>query len=161
MPDSPLNDQVGRWITFQLQSCGMDVTFLQAPEGELLAQTPEAVLSGRRYSLAEISSPVGIESLCALAGTSGISSETNGWTGANLSGYSNPAFDTACEAARGTLPGTPEFISTRQQILRVLSEDVPILPLFLKTRFLLSAPGLSGPELPGGLQEMESFQLQP
>ncbi len=159
--DAPLRDQVGRWITFQLRSCGMDVTFVQSPARDLLAQTPEAMLSGRRFDLAEISSATGIESLCALAGTAGISSESNGWSGTNLSGYSNPAFDAACAAARVALPDTPEYTSTRQEILRIFSDDLPLLPLFLQTRFLLAVPGLSGPDLPGGMQALESFRLEP
>ncbi|MBI4732731.1 MAG: hypothetical protein HY781_11535, partial [Chloroflexi bacterium] len=159
--DAPLRDQLGRWITFQLRSCGMEVTLVQSPARDLLAQTPEAVLSGRRFDLAEISSATGIESLCALAGTAGISSEANGWSGTNLSGYSNPVFDAACAAARVALPGAPEYTSTRQEILRIFSDDLPLLPLFLQTRFLLAVPGLSGPDLPGGMQALESFRLEP
>jgi peptide/nickel transport system substrate-binding protein len=159
--DAPLRDQVGRWITFQLQACGMAVTVSQSPAHELLAQTPEALLSGRRFDLAEISSPLGIESLCALAGTAEISSVANGWSGTNLSGYSNPAFDAACAAARVSLPGMPEYTTSRQEVLRIFSADIPLLPLFVQTRFLLAVPGLSGPGLPGGLQAFESFRLEP
>ncbi|MEW6093324.1 MAG: ABC transporter substrate-binding protein [Chloroflexota bacterium] len=159
--DAPLRDQVGRWITFQLQACGMSVTVSQFPAHELLAQTPEALLSGRRFDLAEISSPLGVESLCALAGTAEISSEANGWSGTNLSGYSNPDFDAACAAARVSLPGTPEYTTSRQEVLRIFSQDIPLLPLFVQTRFLLAVPGLSGLDLPGGLQAFESFRLEP
>ncbi len=159
--DAPLRDQVGRWITFQLQACGMQVTVSQSPAHELLAQTPEALLSGRRFDLAEISSPLGVESLCALAGTAEISSEANGWSGTNLSGYSNPAFDTACAGAQMALPGTPEYVTARQEVLRIFSADLPLLPLFVQTRFLLAVPGLSGLDLPGGMQAFESFWLEP
>lgn len=159
--DAPLRDQVGRWIVFQLQSCGMSVTLVQAPARDLLAQTPESPLSGRRFDLAELSSPLGVESLCALFGSSGISSEANGWSGANLSGYASPALDAACAAARSSLPGMADYAAIRQEILRLLSEDIPLLPLFVQTRFLMALPGLSGPELPGGMQNLESFRLEP
>ncbi len=159
--DAPLRDQVGRWITFQLQACGMDVSVEQYPARDLLAQTADSLLSGRKFQLAEVSAPLGVESLCALGVSEHISSEANGWSGANLGGYSSPQFDSACAAALASLPGEPDYVSSRQEVLRLLSEDLPILPLFVQTRFLLAAPGLAGSELPGGMQNLESFQLEP
>lgn len=85
----------------------------------------------------------------------------NGWSGKNLSGYSNPTFDAACLAARTALPDTPEYISTHQEVLRIFSEDIPLLSLFEQTRFLLAVPGLTGLDLPGGMQAFESFRLEP
>lgn len=159
--DAPLRGQAGYWIASQLQTCGMSVSVEQSPARDLLAQTAESVLSGRRFQLAEVSAPLGVETLCALGLTEHISSEANGWSGANLGGYSNPQFDAACAAVAASLPGEADYLASRQEVLRLVMEDLPILPLFVQTRFLLAAPALSGPDLPGGMQNLEAFRLEP
>ncbi len=159
--DAPLRDQLARWIVFQLQNCGMEVNVIQAPARDLLAQTAEAPLSGRKFQMAVISAPLGVESLCALGMTNRISSESNGWSGSNLSGYSNPQFDSACAAVSTSLPGEAQYLTSRQEVLRLMMQDLPILPLFVQTRFLVASSALIGPELPGGIQNLEIFRLEP
>jgi peptide/nickel transport system substrate-binding protein len=159
--DAPLRDQLARWLTFQLQTCGMRVDVFQAPARELLAQTPEAPLSGRHFQMAVISAPLGVQSLCSLAGTKHISSEMTGWSGLNRSGYSNPALDSACEGVLMTLPGEADYLASRQEVLRILSQDLPILPLFVQTRFIITSPLLAGLEHSSGLQDLEKIYTNP
>jgi peptide/nickel transport system substrate-binding protein len=156
--DAPQRDQVGSWIVYQLQGCGMEVSLLQSPARDLLAQTPEALLSGRRFDLAETSSPLGIEALCDLGLTSEIASEANGWSGTNLSGYSNPVFDAACTASAAAIPGMAEYLSSRQAVLRILNQDMPIVPLFLHTRFVVAVASLFNPQYPDGPPELWFFR---
>jgi ABC-type oligopeptide transport system substrate-binding subunit len=131
----------------------------------LLAQSAEAVHSGRRFELAELSSPMSVEALCALAGTSVISSEANGWSGSNLSGFSDPDFDAACERVQASLPGMPDYTASRQTVLSLFAEQVPVWPLFYQVRFTLARPDLAGIQTGFGqaseLQNIESFRLEP
>jgi peptide/nickel transport system substrate-binding protein len=163
--DSSLRSQISAMIASQLISCGMDVSVVQAPGRDLFAQNAEAVLAGRRFDLAELSSPMSVEALCSLARTEEISSDANGWTGSNLGGYSNPALDEACSVVQVSLPGTEEYTISRQTALRIFSEDLPVLPIFPHVRFTMTRPDLTNVTTGFGqaseLQNIEGFRLEP
>jgi ABC-type transport system substrate-binding protein len=163
--DTFLRTYVSGRIAAQLRSCGMDVTVQQAPARDLLAQNAEALFSGRRFQLAEVSSTMSVEALCALSVTDGISSEANGWTGSNLGGYSDPAMDAACAAVAASLPGSADYVSTRQTALRIFSEQLLVLPLFPYARLADIRPDLSGFTSRfdpwSQLQNVEDFRLEP
>jgi ABC-type transport system substrate-binding protein len=158
-PDDNFTMILSELITSQLLACGMSVTTQLAPSRDLLAQNADALLSGRHFDLALLSSPMGVESLCELAGTKQISSEANGWSGSNLSGYSNVLFDAACVQVNSSLPGTPEYTTSRQTALLLFSQAELLVPLFQHTRFTLADPALTG--LEGGWQAIESFRMTP
>ncbi len=165
LPESPLRTQVSQLVASQLLACGLGVTVVQAPARDLFAQDADALLSGRHFDLAEFSSPVSVESLCTLAGSGDISGEANGWSGNNLSGYSNPQFDAICADVHASLPGTPEYTTSRQSALVIFSNGLPVLPLFLYSNFTLARPDLTGIATGFGqaseLQNIESFRLEP
>ena len=163
--DTPLRSQIGALVSAQLKACGMDVTLVQAPTRDLLAQNADAPLSGRRFDLAEFSSPLGVEGVCALMESSQISSQANGWSGSNLDGYSDPFLDDICARVRASLPGTDDYITSRQSALQVFAEHLPYLPLFEYTRFTLARTDLAGLMTGFGeaseLQNIESFRWGP
>lgn len=156
--DAPLRDQIGRQIALQLQACGVEVVPQQASTQELFAQEASALIAGRRFQMAELSSPVGVRALCERGRSDLISSEANGWSGLNVSGYVNPRLDEACQRVSVFLPGTPEHLAARQEIARILEEDLPFVPLFLHHRFWLTQPGLTFPTEAGGLQQFEALR---
>ena len=143
----------------------MDVKVEQAPARDLLAQNAEAPLAGRRFELAELSSSMSVEALCDQATTAEISSEANGWTGANLGGYSDPALDAACAQVMASLPGSQDYAPARQTALRLFADQLLILPLFPDARFALIRPDLNGPVDGFGqwslLQGIEDFRPGP
>jgi len=53
-----------------------------------------------------------------------------GWAGQNNSGYSNPEFDEACQAAREALPGGPGYVEHHRRAQEIFAEDLPAIPLF-------------------------------
>lgn len=155
--DSALRGELGALVATQLNACGMEVTIFQATGRDLFAQDTEAPISGRRFDLALFSSPMSVETLCAMTTTAEISADTNGWTGSNVGGYANPTLDAVCAEVRDSLPGSLEYTVSRQTVLRILAEDLPILPLFYYVDFTLSRSALTG--LENGWQDLESFRL--
>jgi peptide/nickel transport system substrate-binding protein len=163
--DSAIRNEISASVSGQLEACGFQVTLVQAAARDLLAQNAEALLSGRHFDLALGSSPIGVESLCNLASTADISAEANGWSGDNLGGYSNPDFDAACVAVRSSLPGTPEYTTSRQSALLIFAEQLPVFPLFSYSHFTLIRPDLQGVIVGFGqaseLQNVESIHPGP
>jgi peptide/nickel transport system substrate-binding protein len=160
--DTAARTQVSGLIAAQWKACGMDVHVVQAAARDLFAQNAEAFLAGRRFSVAELSSAMSVEELCALGTSDEIPAEANGWSGTNLSGFSDPAFDQACAAVRGSLPGTQDYQTSRQTALRIFSENMPAFPLYYSTGFTLARADLAG-LLTGfsqssELQNIESFK---
>jgi ABC-type oligopeptide transport system substrate-binding subunit len=106
-----------------------------------------------------------METLCGLATTVEISSDANGWSGTNLSGYSNPVFDSACAAVQNSLPGTADYTTSRQTALRIFSNDLPVIPLFYDASFTMAKANLAGILTGFGqaseLQNIESFKPAP
>lgn len=102
---------------------------------------------------------------CDLALSSKIPSEVNAWSGRNVTGYSNPGYDVACQGAQIALPGTTQYLAGQRDALRIFSQDLPFLPLFLRVRFGLARPDLLGliPDLTQGneLWNIEAFRLEP
>ncbi|HTX89989.1 MAG TPA: peptide ABC transporter substrate-binding protein [Anaerolineales bacterium] len=163
--DSDLRTQVAGLISGQLRACGMDVTVVQSPVRDLFAQNADAALAGRKFELAELSSSMDVETLCGLAGGAEVPSESNGWSGTNLSGYSNPLFDQACATVERSLPGSADYTTSRQTALRIFSEDLPVFPLFYLSGFTLARAGIAGILTGFGqsseLQNIESFKPGP
>lgn len=156
--DAPLRDQIGYWIALQLKACGMEVVPQQASTQELFAQEASALIAGRRFQMAELSAAVGAWTICERVRSDLISMEANGWSGTNVSGYVNPQLDAACVQIAAYLPGTPEHLAARQEMARILEEDLPFVPLFLHHRFWLTRPNLTFPAEAGGLQQFEALR---
>ncbi|MCS7011538.1 MAG: ABC transporter substrate-binding protein [Anaerolineales bacterium] len=158
--DAPLRDQIGQWLVFQLRECGFDVSVERASVQELLGQRAEAMIAGRRFQAAELAASTSITSLCERGRSDQIPSEVNGWSGLNVSGYVNPSLDLACARLASSFPGTSEYLSAYREMLRIFSEELPLVPLFLHHRFWLAQPDLSFPNFPGWIQQFEMLQRQ-
>lgn len=164
VPESDLRSRVGEYLASQLQVCGFQVMLENAPARDLFAQNEAAIGSGRRFDLLETASPMNIDGLCGLAETDRISGEGNAWSGSNLSGYSLPALDDACARMRASLPGTEDYTASRQAVLRIMNDTVPVLPLFVYVNFTVSRSDLSGVTTglgQGELQDLERFHWEP
>jgi peptide/nickel transport system substrate-binding protein len=164
VPESELRGRVSERLAAQLQVCGFQVMLESAPARDLFAQNAEAAGSGRRFELLETASPMTVDGLCGLAETERISGEANAWSGSNLSGYSLPALDDACSSMRAALPGTEDYIASRQAVLRIMNETIPLLPLFVYTNFTVARSDLLGVTTglgQGELQDLERFRWGP
>lgn len=60
--------------------------------------------------------------------------------GQNNTGFVNAAFDAACLQARGNLPGTEAYQLGHAEAQRIFSEQLPVLPLFLRLKVAAARP---------------------
>ena len=124
-------------------ACGIDVELYFLPSTEWFADGPEGPLFGRQTDLGEFAWVTGVEPSCSLylstltPGPEGEIFEPNGqpyggWGGQSQTGYYSPEFDAACQAALGSLPGTDEYVQAHMEAQRIFSNDVPVIPMFLR-----------------------------
>jgi peptide/nickel transport system substrate-binding protein len=147
-----MREQIMQIFKENLAECGVDVQIYFVPSSEWFADGPEGELFGRRYDLGEFAWLTGVEPACNLyAGYNipGPEGETNpvtgltydqGWGGQNQTGYYNPDFDAACRAAEQSLPGTETYEESHKEAQRIFSEDVPVIPLFLRLKVAAARP---------------------
>jgi peptide/nickel transport system substrate-binding protein len=85
---------------------------------------------------------ISTEPNCALYLSSRIPSQSNAWNRGfnNETGFTDPDFDAACSAALSALPGMPEYDVNHMEALRVWSEQVPIIPLFMRLKIAAARP---------------------
>ncbi|MER3513695.1 MAG: hypothetical protein C4310_04285 [Chloroflexota bacterium] len=137
-----LREQVTQIIQAQLkENCGISVELYYKPAREWFADGPEGPLFGRAYDLGEFAWLTGVEPPCDLYITSQIPNEVNGWGASNNAGYSNPEYDAACQQQLGTIdPDKKAKFAKQAQI--IFSQDLPVLPLFLRLKIAAHRPDL-------------------
>lgn len=125
--------------------CGIDIELYYLPSSEWFADGPDGVLFGRRFDLGEFAWLTGVEPSCSLYISSQVTGpidEINpltgqpfgGWGAANDAGWVNEDFDAACLRALGGLPGTEDYEEGHLEAQRVFSQEVPVIPLFLRLK---------------------------
>jgi len=133
-------------IAAELLECGIQVTVETIPGEQLYANSPNSVLFGRRFDLALFSWLVHSEPACESYQSEQIPGPPPdfpaGWSGSNVTGWANEAFDQACAEALATLPGMEEHIAGHQSALRIFMEELPSLPLFLRIKLAATAPNV-------------------
>jgi peptide/nickel transport system substrate-binding protein len=146
--DDAQEQRLAELIKESLAQCGVQVDLASSPAEQVFAPGPDGPVFGRQFSLAQFAWPVAQTLPCFLYTTSEIPGPypqyAKGWGGANDTGYSSPQFDQACQAALNTLPDTPEFQAAVQQAQAIFAEDLPVLPLFLRSRWVVTRPDLCG-----------------
>jgi peptide/nickel transport system substrate-binding protein len=112
-----------------------DVYFADGPAGPLF---------GRQFDLAAFPWLISNEPNCGLYLTDRIPAANNNWSrnDNNEIGFSNPEFDAACEAALALLPGMEGYEASHQLAIRIWTEQVPSIPLFLRPRVAATTGGV-------------------
>jgi len=148
--DATQRQQVSRILAGSLAQCGIQVDLHYLDAAALYAPGPDGPLFGRAFDLAElaIANP-GLETPCDWFTSSEIPAAANHWVGANISGYSNPAFDTACLSARDTLPGESAHADAYHQAEAIFAQDLPVLPLYWRV------------QVAAGRKDLCNFSLDP
>lgn len=57
-----------------------------------------------------------------------------------MSGWSNEAYDAACNEALAMLPGMPGFVEAHQEAMRIFAQELPAMPLFTRMRLATTTP---------------------
>jgi peptide/nickel transport system substrate-binding protein len=124
--------------------CGIDVELYYLPASEWFADGPDGPLFGRRFDLGEFAWLTGVEPSCGLYLTSSITGPEEegfgGWGNSNDTGWSNADYDAACNRALGALPGTDDYAQGHADAQVVFSQEVPVIPLFLRLKVAAARP---------------------
>ena len=144
--DSIQRRQASEILANSLRGCGIGInlTYLDpeifyAPEGDLLR---------RNFDLAQFA--MGNDSLlpqCDWFMSNAVPNAENGWVGANLSGYRNPEFDSACIDAQHSLRGETDFVPNYRQTLAIYAEELPAIPLYPYLKIAVARPDMCGFDL--------------
>ncbi len=146
-----LFEQVASIFQENLADCGIqtDIQFFHADQ--YFADGPDGPLFGRKFDLAAFPWLISIEPNCGLYLSSRIPAEENNWNRGynNETGFSDDAFDAACEMALSSLPGLAEYEDGHQEALRIWAQQLPIIPLFMRLNLAATRP------------EVQNFVLDP
>ena len=84
-----------------------------------------------------------------------------------IDGYSKASrdeFDAACDAALAAIPSTAEYEQNHRQALAIWSEQIPIIPLFMRLKVAATRPGIQNflidPTEPSDLWNISEIDLQ-
>ena len=129
-----------------LVECGIKVNLENLPASEYFADGPEGPLFGRRFDLGSFAWLTGVEPPCELylGLDSYIPSEDNGWAGQNNPGFDYDPYDEQCLRAITALPGTDDYIEGHKESQRIFSEQLPVVPLFLRIKLAATRPEVKG-----------------
>ncbi|MDZ4158466.1 MAG: ABC transporter substrate-binding protein [Anaerolineaceae bacterium] len=141
---APLRTAIAERLTQSLAECGIQVTVKYYTPAELFAPGPEGILFGRNFDLVQWGRQT---SNCALYSSMQIPNPANHWLGFNVSGYSSPEFDEACQAAVWTRPEQPDYKARSEDVQRRFASELPSVPLYFRIKMAVSRPDLCGLEM--------------
>jgi peptide/nickel transport system substrate-binding protein len=127
--------QVSTIVADSLAQCGIKVNIQYLDQTAIYAAGPDGPLFGRSFDLAEFAmGSTGVEPPCDWFSSSEIPNAANYWVGTNVSGYSNPAFDVACQAVQQSLVDEPTHVEAYNQVQSIFMQDLPVLPLYWRLK---------------------------
>jgi peptide/nickel transport system substrate-binding protein len=160
--DTPLRMQVAQMIQTDLAGCGVQVKIQPYNLGDLFASGPDGPLFGRKFDLTEFAWQTGSSTPCFLYLTDEIPTSKNNWLGANITGYSNPAYDTACQKASQARPDQPDYASLNHSAENLFAQELPVIPLYFRLQIAATRPDFCGldsldPTTRSALWNIEAF----
>jgi len=161
-----LGEQVAARVQEDLAQCGIAVELDQLHADQYFADGPEGPLFGRQFDLAAFPWLISIEPNCALYLSTETPGPDNNWNIKynNETGFQNDDFDAACEAARLALPDTQEYEQNHREALRIWSQQVPIIPLFMRLKVAATRPNVQNllidPTEPSDLWNIYELDIQ-
>ncbi len=152
-------------IAKNLADCGVKVNVQALDPGQLYASGPDGVLFGRSFNLAQFSWETGSQPPCFLYETRSIPTAKNNWMGGNLTGYSSPEYDAACQKARQARLDSPDMVKNYQETSRLFNNDLPVLPLYFPLKISISRPDFCNMKMDvtarSSLWNLENFDYNP
>ncbi len=145
---APLRTEIAKTLSDSMAQCGIQLNVQALPVGDLYAPGPNGVLFGRNFDLAEFAWEAGNESPCYLYDSNQVPTAGNDWMKVNVTGYSNPAYDSACQAARLASPAQPDrYNQAQSDVQRLFAQELPSVPLYFRLKMAVSRPDLCGLEM--------------
>jgi len=142
--DYPPRERAARILSENLAACGIRAGVAVIPAQEFFADGPDGLVFGRQFELALFSWLNGLDAPCGLYHSAEIPDSENWWAASNNPGYASDDYDAACQAALDALPGTEAYTRFHHEAQRILSYDLPILPLYSVPKLVAARPEVSG-----------------
>ncbi len=142
--DAAIRQQITQIIAQSLADCGIKVNITLHSASDWFAAGPNGPLYGRKYDLGEFAWMVGAIPPCDLFLGSTIPSTTDNWVGQNTTGFSDQAYDAACNLQMQSLPGQEAFTEGVMEAQRIFAEQLPVIPLFMRLKYAASRPDMCG-----------------
>jgi peptide/nickel transport system substrate-binding protein len=139
-----VDEQIAEMFQGDLLQCGIAVSVSFIHSDEYFADGPDGSLFGRQFDLAAFPWLISVEPNCGLYLSSRTPGPENNWNRNynNDTGFRNADFDAACNRALASLPGTEEYVQSHQEALRIWTEQLPIIPLFMRLKVAATGPGI-------------------
>jgi len=146
VPSDAERPEAAKMVKNDLAACGIGVEVVIEDWNTLMAPGPDGPLFGRHFEMAQFAWAASIEPTCELF----LSSEVpgpypefpKGWGGANLSGYRSTDFDTSCQRAFFSIPGSDTYFQAHQEAQMIFANDLPVIPLYQRVRLSAMRPDL-------------------
>ena len=143
-----MRQQMTQIFKANMLDCGIDIELYYVPASEWFADGPDGPLFGRHFDLGEFAWISAVQPSCNLYLTSQITGPEEegfgGWGAAGDTGWSNEAFDQACNTALSSLPGTADYEENHKEAQRIFSQEVPVIPTFLRLIVAAARPEVIG-----------------
>jgi len=151
-PGYPENARVVEMVSSQLAECGIEATPVAMTDEELFATGPDAPIFGRNFDMAYFAWQASEQPPCQLFLGEAIPGADESvfpykWGGWNPTGWRNAAYDTACQAARGSAPGLEDYAANHALAQQILSEELPVIPMYTYQHAALARPEVCGLQL--------------
>lgn len=136
-----LRPQIVSHITENWLACGVQVNEVLLPASELFAPGPDGPVFGRRFDVALFAWVSDMELPCHYWQSNHIfMGDESGEIAENATGWSNEAFDAACQEVQRAFWGSPEYVAAHQAAWRIFAEELPSLPLFPRVKLAVARP---------------------
>ena len=140
--------QIGQIVASSLRECGIGVDEQYLKAEQFYDDGANSPLFGKNFDLLQVAAGfTDGTSGCSQFITSQIPTLSNKWTGANISGYSNPDFDQLCGQATNSSGVDDEASAASKSAQQVFANDLPALALFQKPNIVVSKPDVCVPAL--------------
>ena len=145
--EAALRKQTAARVAASLAGCGVQVNMQYASPADLFAPGPDGLVFGRKFDLVQFAWESSARPNCLLYSSAYVPGANNQWIGANITGYSSPAFDRACAGFYQARLQDASFATLNAELQRLFSQDLPVIPLYAQLKIALGRPDLCGFEV--------------
>ena len=162
LPTGALNEALGKALASDLSQCGIEVSPDYVDPQTLFASWPDGPAFGRTFEMVGWSWPVLHSPPCDMFASWEIPMDGTPY-GNNASGFSEAAYDQACEEVMFDAPGTSGYLQGVAETQSIFASELPAVPLYVRPRLVAYADWLCGVEVdPSPLSELwgiENFKV--
>ncbi len=99
---------------------------------------------GRKFDLVQFSWEASARPNCLLYTSAQVPKAANHWIGANVTGFSDPEFDSACAASYWARPTDADYANRNKQVQELFAKDLPVIPLYSYLKIAIARPDICG-----------------